>query len=65
MNKKITRLKSPAASYGVSKDNMFCHSVLDTESRKAGESHVCNIYCKVYKLNPGNLNAEIISEKDI
>ena len=26
----------PAASYGVSKDNMFCHSVLDTESRKTG-----------------------------
>ena len=25
-----------AASYGISKDNVFCHSVLGTESRKTG-----------------------------
>ena len=26
----------PAANYLVSEDNIFCHSVLDTESRKTG-----------------------------
>ena len=27
----------PAASYEVSKDNMFCHSVLDTNEASYGE----------------------------
>jgi len=30
----------PAASYGVSKDNMFCHSVLDTESREWSQNMI-------------------------